>query len=471
MPTPTPNPTIISGGDGCDLFGVCPTPTSPTPTPVEDGTPTPTPMPTPTSGQDGFTFDPDIVTPIDGYGYGVAQWTYGQWQGAGQCGQRSHLTREVGCQVAGFPVEVIGRNDGVPSFGRSGTQLASYAPGKAPVAAPAIFDPSSSDVKVRLAQFGPGGGGDMQITTVPIEICMEQLGAPPPNTYDGDQAGCEYEPVDEGYSEWMLGDFGQGTATCSAQAYRTPHFSCRAPDGSPADMQYCLENVREGGTRNGYMVDAQYGNYSGCKTGWVGEADDNYCYDPNTGDEGANHYAYYTYHCARSNGDILTGPDEAGCTGPKPSDGYKVVGSCSKVFYFGYTGQACEAGYSGENVLGILNIEGNDIYNSTKGSDFCTSLGATCCSQRMVSNSNYSKAPYGTTQIVATRTDYVRSSGWRFDEGAFRISRDGEGPYFYDYGGYEDHVTDATDDFHIDDPDNVLDGGYLNHPYYGGGEN
>lgn len=472
-PTPTPspggpgpggNPPIISVGDDCDASGVCPTPTP------SSGEPTPTdPDPTPTSGPEEFTFDPEIVTPVDGWGYGMAQWTYGPWSGAGQCGEQAHYTREVGCQVVGPRIEVIGRND-LSLIGKPPTQLASYSASAAPTSSSAIFDPSSSGAGIRLAQFDPNGGGPMQVTTVSLDICMDRLGPPPPNTYDGTKAACDYESVKDGYSEWTLDDPSQGTATCSSQAYRTPQVSCRAPDGSPADMQYCLENVREGGARVDDLVDAEYGNYSSCKTGWVGEADDYYCFKPDTDwEKGTDHYAYYTNYCARSNGDILSGVDEAACTGPKPADGFKVVGSCSKVFHF-VTDNACMGGYNGENIIAVKDITQEETYYSPPQSDWCISQGATCCSMRTVFNDNYSKAPYGQTQVVATRGDYSGVGYYYYDEGGRAVRRNEEGPYFYNHGGVIDYNTDATDDFYISDPDNVLDGMPLRHPDNGGGD-
>jgi hypothetical protein len=479
VPTPTPAPTpsdSVLMRRPLDLAkGTGSTPTS-TPTPTPGGTPTPTPgsgstpTSTPTSTTvPGSSYNPDIVTPVTDPGsspIGVAQWVAGPWQGSGQCGQQATYTRDVSCVVqapsGGISIPVISMAE---PDGR--VMQASYAPGFGPQGAlsDGVYDPASSDVKMHLAQFGGGDGGGLKTTTMPAQYCLDNGAGPPPaNTYTGTQGGCDYHSEeDPGSADWQLPPGASGSVTCSAQAYRLPTYSCYDDDDNKVDLGFCVENIRAGGARNDDLVEPQYGNYSGCKAGWVGYGTDNLCYKPTQvagyvqpGEkvvDGPDHYAYYRYKCMRSDGTELTGVDAAACTGPQPSNEWRVVGSCSKAYYASGTAH-CVLGDNDEYLLGKI-AQKDDGYGVGGGSKMCEDNHAACCGQRIASNYDKDDGQY---QIVASSKPPVTGWGYYFDEVNMRRDKTSEGVLSLWYGASEGQYQENPYTIPpTDDPDGVLD--------------
>jgi hypothetical protein len=436
IPTDNPNPNPNPGG-GTDPVDPA-DPVDPT-DPNNPSIPTDQPI-------EGGSHDPDLVNdPGDpGWAPGTYQWTTGPWHGAAVCGQRAQLTRDVGCQRimpffdGGGP---IGRVDPALS-GRPEVMNASW--GMSTVEGPrlsnGVYDPSASGVKQELAQFGGSGdGSDFLVQDVPISYCREveyEIGSAPINTYTGTQGGCQYDPVKTGSTEWELPPFASGTASCSASAFRMNQYRCQASDGSSAPLAYCLENLSEGGVRNGQLITPEYGNFSGCTARWVTYVEDNYCHKSGDlsngyGDDGPVHTANYQSRCIRSDGTELTGIEEAACAASdRPFDGVQVVGACHKQYAVDYQ-YACLV--DNNDVVVHQEIGFYDYY--TEGTRMCNDAGATCCSLRQVSNNNYSGAPYRAYEVIGTKGTAVSNPGWYFDDRARRISSEGEGPYFYNYGG------------------------------------
>ena len=460
--TPTPTP-VPCGGTSQDP---CVTPT-PTPDPANTGA-----IPT-SSTQPGATYDPTLDEPVSNApssAVGVASYVVGQWSGSGQCGQQATFTRTVSCVVdgpagGGFPAQsMVQPRPGMTPGVDARVMDASYAAGTdGALLSSAVYDPSSSDVKAVLAQFSPGQGGAMKRTTMPIQYCIDNgAGQPPANTYSGTQGGCEYHAQDDGGSGWQLPDGASGTATCSAQAYKVPNYSCYDQTGAKVDIGYCVENVQSGGDRNSYLVDPQYGNFSNCKTGWVGYPTDNYCFQPTavpgyfqpgeTAVYGPDHNAYFTYKCMRSDGTELTGPDAAACTDPQPSDGWRVVGSCSKTYYAGSGNAHCQLGDNDEYLVGVIAQSADTSDPHTGGSNFCVSTNAACCGTRIASNYDENDGQY---EIVASKLPPVPGLGYYFDEVNKRKDSTQEGVLSLWYGASAGtYETDSG--VSIEDPNGVL---------------
>lgn len=452
MRRPLPNRAGVSSTQtSCDSNGVC----TPTPTPSDGGNGDPGSVPP--GGGPGFSYDPSIQTSFDpgNSPQGIAQWVAGPWTGgavgggAGQCGGESHYVREISCvslESSGGPIGI-------------GTNV-SYSSGSSDGLVNAIFDPAVSPVRMTNAQF-TGNPANLSSSPAPLSFCQQNAGDPPPNTYNGKEAECDYHGSDDGTGQWQLDPGENGTATCSAAAYRRPSYSCTGPDGRPADLQFCFENVRNGATRNDFMVNPTYGNFEGCRTGWVGESGFASCRNPETNVEGRTSFTNYAYSCVRTDGEIQS---DAACTDPRPDDGVKPAGSCEKTWNFNGNTSGCFAGDSREYVIGIQDITPQQAQNNVKGNDFCANNGATCCQYRMVFNTNYAGALLNTWQVVATNGPRVIDNA-HFDENDFR-ARPGsieEGPYFLDIGGTASFVPNTYYPPN-DDPDNILNGRGVNHP-------
>jgi len=441
IPTNNPNPNPDPGGG----------PTSPTDPsdPTDPTDPSDPNNPSIPSEQpiDGGSHDPGLVNePGDpGWAPGTYQWTTGPWQGAAVCGQKSQLTRDVGCQRimpfygGGGP---IGRVD-PGQTGKAVVMNASWGMSTADGLrmSDGTYDPAESGARRQLVQFGgPGGdGGQFIVQDVPTSYCREvenDIGPAPINSYTGTRGGCQYDPVKTGSSDWELPPYAPGTATCSASAFRVNQYRCQASDGSSAPLAYCVENLSQGGMRNGQLVTPEYGNFSGCTARWVTYVDDNYCHKSGDlsygyGDDGPVHTANYQSRCIRSDGTELTGIDEASCAASdRPFDGVQVVGACHKQYAVDYE-YACMV--DNNEVVVKKQIGFYDYY--TEGTKACNDAGATCCSLRRVSNENYADAPYGAYELIGTKGSAVSMPGWYFDDRGKRISSEGEGPYFYNYGG------------------------------------
>jgi hypothetical protein len=394
VPTPTPAPTASDSvlmRRPLDLAkGTGSTPTS-TPTP----SPTPTPAPgasTPTSTP-GATFDPGSVTDPDdpGDGFGTYQWTTGPWSGASVCGQQSHLTRSVGCQRlspedSGPVIGAVTPRD----QGRAETLQASWGmstPDGPVVLQGAVYDPSSADVRMRLAQFGGDDGGDgMKITPVPISYCLDNAGPAPANVYDGTRAGCQYDTEVTGWTQfedpWNPGVF----AGCSSSAVSYPIVTCHDQSGAVVDNGYCYENFADGGTRNDDVEQPKVGNYSSCTANWV--EDDAFVgckssLDPGS-DPGPIQVSYVSYHCERSDGTWLDGVDAGACpASDRPFDGYRQVGSCHQSFdQSTYNGVALghRSLGSGDTSNYRTVVFQGDMYSG--GAAACIAAGSTSCEER-----------------------------------------------------------------------------------------
>lgn len=405
----------------------------------------------------GFSYNPDVATTPGEPNppFGIAQWVPGPWiggppTGTPQCGVQARYTRQLSCMVT--PIDFGGVNASNDAGPRPEIGLAAYQGGEAHIVS-AIYDPDQRDATIVKAQLG-GFGLPLAPVAVPAAVCASSAGPPPPNVYVGDQGECSYQNAETDPGAWQIDDSNQ-SPTCSAQAYRIPTRSCTGPDGGPGDPQLCLENVRNGGTRNVEQSAPVYGNFAGCRSGWVGEASDLYCLDAN-GNKGPDHRAYMTYQCVRSDGSVL--PDAQCADKPKPVSGPRVVGACTKRFNFAFVNQTCRVGDSQENLIGTLDIAQSQITDGVTANRYCLSAGATCCVIRQVSTTNYSLADDGQYQVVAGKVPYQHSMQFYYDENDFKARPQSieEGPYFFTVGGYVDY--EQQEGVSNDDPDDILGG-------------
>jgi hypothetical protein len=386
---------------------------TPTPGPGA-GTPTPTPgTVTPVPGEPDLKTDPDLVDPGSDPGPGsyVYQWVVGEWQGQSQCGQSSTMTRTVSCQATGI------------SYGSDSPMVLSSYGMSTPAGemAPAVFDPSSSDVRMALAQFGGGGGG--KTYTVPPQYCIDSVGPHPDTTYVGTGAGCGYTPsVDRDTpSEWHLPDGAPGSATCSADAFREFPYTCtRDSDGVTVSNRYCLENIGAGGARSTDLPPREYGNYSSCTAQWKTKRQDLGCHAENDPygayGSGPIHYVNQQTSCVRSDGSTMYGIEAAAC-GPesdRPFDGVVAFGSCSaQVSYPGGRKDRCMADSGGLIKLKAIQIGNRDVpgVDELAIAKACYDAGAKCVGSRSPA-SNYAgngfQVNYSGIEIICTSDEPVR---------------------------------------------------------------
>lgn len=224
-------------------------PASVTPTPTPS-TPTPS-TPTPGLGCEGnCPGDETISDPDDGGGVDAedgltyfTSWEVGPWEGDAACGVQSVLTRSVRCVGVAYRYN-----------GNDRDEVHGY---------PTTFE---DRVCEELSDYGP---------------------EPKPVTrYTGLNANCSYEIVP--------GDFGDWSGTCGDISRSAPAV-CMASSG-PVPMSRCMDNLREGGTRDDYSPDDFYEydyTEAGCTFAWSG-------YNPTLGEcvGGVRSVTYQYQYCA-----------------------------------------------------------------------------------------------------------------------------------------------------------------------------
>lgn len=318
----------------------------------------------------GFGNDPtkEINNPDSGGYPSFYTWVPGPWQGTAQCGQTSRLTRSVQCMAAHRRRggEIIGMAEG-------STMQASFgdAAGTHRSVMEALNDNPVTMQSVQLAD-------DMQwdYRETSIENCRMRAGPPPPTTYVGKGAACDYKIEEGEWGEWSE-PYG-GNAQCSSDAERSRFIQCVDQNRRPVDLEFCFNDLTQGGGSNYQMRDSytEYGNHEGCKAEWKSMPEYMGCVGP------AEMQRDY-YHCEREDGEWLEGVDEASC-GPRPAlEGQaKQIGTCFQGRYSNVG--SCTGSYLGK----VADLPGSlgspttqDFQTGTYywgGSDMCVERA--CCS-------------------------------------------------------------------------------------------
>lgn len=320
--------------------------------------------------------DPSKDPADPGPGPGVIEWIPGPWEGPAQCGVQSTMTRTVGCQ------RVTPGGDDFPGGPGGGPPMImmSLDPSKANAAETGIKDAWTTPASMVRAQFFPGFG--FTVTPLPVSYCLESpdVGPMPATRYEGTNAGCDYDFETIGWTQFEEPDRPGVYAGCSATAVSTENFTCRATDGSYVPRAYCVDNIREGGTRNTDHPQTRVGNFESCKFEWRGWAASTSC-------SGSTQYTDYRYQCYREDGGSYI--DSLCDAASRPKDGPVATGSCAPYImmdnhsYCPRESLDPAGRYELEGGIGrTLGAEWRPGPAGQAGYDaarFCNELGATCC--------------------------------------------------------------------------------------------
>lgn len=352
-PTPTPAPTCTTDSLGNTTCTPTPTP-GPTPSPTPTPTPVQTPTPTPTPAPNCFYTD--------------MEWTTGGWDGTGgQCGQDSHLTRDVGCHAKGTCYDASWRN---------------------PTTVDEDVDPSVCESHIGW-NFSSGYGPD------------NILGPEPSTSYDGTGAGCTYTAELVSATNWQDPGYGPVDHQCSPDTYQDRTYDCVDDSGQQVPFSFCTDGISLGGTPSTdypsgantssdpmIYVGRNFGNLSDCHYGWV-------TYDANSGgtlyrtsqcDDNHQYTATLDYKCERTDGLVVDDADCAAYQRP-PST---LVEACVPSYYNDsgdgiYNNHACR-GDAAEVVIHVIigSVGGapNGDLAGIDDSQACYDAGATCCELR-----------------------------------------------------------------------------------------
>lgn len=287
----------------------------------------PAPEPGP---EDGLETDPEHVVEGEEPNQTVfdPKWEAGPWEGEGECGVETTLTRNVVCKA---------QPQCVPS---NGGDLCT----------------SPSDYPARVA--------------VPSSMCSGQT--MPSTTYTGTKAMCGYELsyVNGAWQNWEMGaDIG-----CSSNSYRDRIPVCKNAQGQEVGIDYCRLSLDKGGLEQD-ISEREWGNYESCV----------YVAEPIRGQTTCNgpqaSYTVTGYNCVRQDGATVS---KDKCSGNDSIQfPYTVTdGNCVKTYNLtargGYmTWCSTEDGQGYETLL----LGSLPSYSDAqrRADQMCAAMNATCC--------------------------------------------------------------------------------------------
>lgn len=324
---------------------------------------------------------------------GTYSWEVGAWQGNATCGEVGTLNRVVRC--------VETRRSG-PVFGPVGMGphseifQVSFSDEYAERRTNAVY--TGDEISPEKAILGSDEKANvLNVQTsanttrhyIDPNVCVAEIGSPPPNRYTGTEANCDHELELENEGQWTAPS-GQDPM-CSDNATFTPQYRCvSSVTGQTLPLSICMANLNTGETSFDNIQATQVGNYSGCTAEWIRTPSGPSCHEsidlssPNGPLKVVEAYGA----CVRSDGKILTGADESACDpAERPETIVYQAGTCYVNFTYQDWDGVCwgnlKSGWS-RNIEDFVETRTSVFIGTMNqgGAALCAATNSICCQER-----------------------------------------------------------------------------------------